>query len=78
MAKSVTFNSDGSTTVTEVDILANIEPFDSQASKQFFAEIGRKSAANYIARHGITRPPKDDTEALKWAQEAIDEYIASI
>lgn len=78
MTKSFTFNADGTKTVTEVDFLANIESVDSTASQQFFAEIGKKAAANYIARHGLTRPPKDETEALRWAQEAAAEYIASI
>lgn len=78
MAKSFTFNADGTKTVTEVDFLADIETVDSQTSQQFFAEVGKKAAANYIARHGITRPPKDEEEALHWAQEAAAEYIASI
>jgi hypothetical protein len=78
MAKSFTFNADGTKTVTEVDFLADIETVDSPASQQFLAEIGRKSATNYIARHGITRPPKDEAEALRWAQEATAEYIKSI
>lgn len=78
MTKSFTFNADGSKTVNEVDLLANIESVDSLASQQFFAEIGKKAASNYIARHGITRPPKDEAEALRWAQDAAAEYIASI
>lgn len=70
MDKSFTFNADGTKTVTEVDFLADIETVDSQTSQQFFAEVGKKAAANYIARHSITRPPKDDEEALRWAREA--------
>lgn len=78
MAKSFTFNADGTKTVTEVDFLADIEPVDSPTSQQFFAGLAKRVAANYIARHGITRPPKDEEEALRWAQEAAAEYIASI
>lgn len=78
MAKSFTFNADGTKRVTEVDFLADIETVDSQTSQQFFAKVGKKAATNYIARHGITRPPKDDAEALKMAKEAAAEYIKSI
>ena len=78
MAKSVTFNTDGTKTITEVDFLSDIETVDSPASQQFFAEVGKKAAANYVTRHGITQPPKDDAEALRWAQEATAEFIASI
>ena len=78
MAKSYTFNADGTKTITEVDFLADIEPVDSQTTQQFFAEVAKRSVPNYIARHGITRPPKDEEEALRWAQEATAEYIKGI
>lgn len=64
--------------ITVADFLAYDDSVDSPASQQFLAEIGRMSAANYIARHGITRPPKDEAEALRWAQEATAEFIESI
>lgn len=78
MAKSFTFNADGNKTFTEVDFLADIETVDSQTSQQFFAEVGKKAALNYMTRHGIKQPTKDDAEALKMAKEAAAEYIDSI
>ena len=54
-----------------IDILS----IDDPEVKQFFAEEGRKSAANYIRKHNITRPPKDEAEAFEWARAATDEYI---
>lgn len=73
-----TFNADGTKTVTEVDFLADIEKVDSLTSQQFFAGVGKKAALNYMTRHGIKQPPKDDAEALKMAKEAVAEYIDSI
>lgn len=57
------------------DFLANLCSIDDPEVKQFFAEEGRKSAANYIIKHNITRPPKDKAEALEWARAATEEYI---
>jgi hypothetical protein len=57
------------------DFLANLCSIDDPEVKQFFAEEGRKSAANYIRKHHITRPPKDEAEALEWARAATEEYI---
>lgn len=57
------------------DFLTDIRSIDDQEVQQFFAEIGRKSAANYVIKHNITRPPKDEAEALEWARAATDEYI---
>ena len=59
----------------EIDFLMDIMSIDDPKAQQFFAEIGRKSAANYIKKHNITRPPKDEAEALQWARAATDEYI---
>ena len=57
------------------DFLDNLCSIDDPEVQQFFAEQGRKSAYNYIRKHNITRPPKDEAEALEWARAATDEYI---
>ena len=57
------------------DFLDNLYSIDDPEVKQFFAEEGHKSAANYILKHNITRPPKDEAEALEWARAATAEYI---
>lgn len=57
------------------DFLTDIRSIDDSEVQQFFAEIGRKSAANYVRKHNITRPPKDEAEALEWARAATAEYI---
>lgn len=50
----------------------------SAAWEQFASEVGGKAAANYIARHEITEPPRNPEEALKMARKAVAEYIAGI
>ena len=57
------------------DFLSDLITFNDSEAQQFFAEIGRKSAANYVRKHNITRPPKDEDEALEWARAAAAEYI---
>lgn len=57
------------------DFLTDLCSIDDPEVQQFFAEIGRKSAANYVRKHNITRPPKDEAEALEWARAATAEYI---
>ena len=57
------------------DFLTDIRSIDDQEVQQFFAEIGRKSAANYVIKHNITSPPKYEAEALEWARSATAEYI---
>ena len=56
----------------------NIESTSSEAWQQFAHEIGRKSAQIYCMKHNITAPPQNPEDALKMAQEAVDEYIDSI
>lgn len=57
------------------DILDNLCSIDDPKVQEFFAEVGRKSAHNYIRKHNITSPPKDEAEALEWARAATEEYI---
>ena len=57
------------------DFLDNLCSIEDPEVQQFFAEQGRISAANYIRKHHITRPPKDEAEALEWARAATAEYI---
>lgn len=61
--------------MSDCAFLDNLYSIDDPEVQQFFAEQGRQSAANYILKHNITRPPKDEAEALKWAHEATAEYI---
>lgn len=60
------------------DIIDSFSINDPEEVKQFFAEQGRISADNYIRRHNITRPPKDEAEALEWAQRATAEYFSGL
>lgn len=57
------------------DILDNLCSIDDPKVQEFFAEVGRKSAHNYIRKHNITSPPKDEAEALEWSRAATEEYI---
>ena len=61
--------------MSDCDFLKDIRSIGDPEVQQLFAEIGRKSAANYVRKHNITRPPKDEAEALEWARAATDEYI---
>lgn len=57
------------------DFLSDVKTIDDPEVQQFFAEQARVSNANYIRKHNITRPPKDEAEALEWARAATAEYI---
>lgn len=61
--------------LSDCDFLIDLMSIDDPYAQQFFSERGRQIAVNYLKKHNITRPPKDEAEALQWAQEATDEYI---
>lgn len=61
--------------INDNDFLIDIMSIDDPYAQQFFSERGRQIAVNYLKKHNITRPPKDEAEALNWARAATDEYI---
>lgn len=52
----------------------NFDTVDGENFQRFAGDVGRHAAASYIRKHHITRPPKDEAEALDWARVAVEEY----